>query len=101
MEVRRKQPYPYQNFLDILDSRSPETKSRYIQDFNYYLRYLRVKNPNYLVTEKLLDDMKEIRKVEDQIIGYINHLKKQGLSSSTINGRLSDNIVTCIELLYI
>jgi len=77
---------PYQRFLDILDSKSPYTKRKYTEDFDHYLDYLNVKDANSLITKKYYSPQ-GIQEIEDTIIGYLNHLKKQKLSYETINGR--------------
>lgn len=79
---------PYQNFLERLDSKEPQTKEKYINDFKYYLRFLRTKNPNALITKKFYSPQ-EIQKIEDKIVSYITFLKKQGLKHNTIKGRKS------------
>lgn len=68
--------------------KSDQTKKKYIIEFNYYLKYLKIKDPDLLISNKLLDLQTMVRQVEDQIINYINHLKKLKLSSSAINVRL-------------
>src|SRR5918995_103729 len=73
----------YQNFLNSF--KSEQTKRKYIIELNYYLRYLGVNNPNSLISDKLLDSQPMIRQIEDQIIDYINQLKKSKLSYSAIN----------------
>lgn len=77
----------YQRFIDILDSKSPETKAKYISNLNYYLKFLNVDDPDSLFNDVLLTDLKSVRKVQGQIIGYINHMKKLNLSHSTISSR--------------
>lgn len=71
---QQKEQY-YQNFLDSLN-RSEETKLKYIKEFDNYLEYLKVTNPNSLITEKLLDSPKQIRQVENKIREYILYLGK-------------------------
>lgn len=71
---QQKQQY-YQNFLDSLN-RSEETKLKYIKEFDNYLEYLKVTNPNSLITEELLDSPKQIRQVENKIREYILYLGK-------------------------
>jgi len=66
---------PYQNFLERLDSKEPQNKEKYINDFQYYLRFLRTKNPNALITKKFYSPQ-EIQKIEDRIVSYITFLKK-------------------------
>lgn len=78
---------PYQKFLDILDSREPKTKERYVKYFDYYLKFLKVKDPNSLISKRY-HSPQEIAKIEDRIIGYIDYLKKQKLNQSTIKGRI-------------
>ena len=85
---------PYQNFLERLDSKEPQTKDKYVRDFNYFLQFLKVKGPNSLITKKFYS-LHETKKIEDKIVSYINHLKKQGLKQSTIKGRKS-----AIEFFY-
>ena len=68
--------------------KSEQTKQKYIIEFNHYLKYLNVKDPNSLITNKLLDSQPMIRQAEDQIINYINHLKKLKLGYSAIDVRL-------------
>jgi integrase len=77
----------YQNFLDRLDSKEPQTKEAYIKYFRYYLKYLKVKDPNSLITKRVYSPQ-ETQKIEDKIASYITHLKKQNLSQSTIKGRV-------------
>jgi len=78
---------PYQNFLDILDSKEPQTKEKYTEYFDYYLQFLKVKDPDSLITKRFYSPH-EIAKIEDEIIGFIDHLKKQKKSQSTIKGRV-------------
>lgn len=85
---------PYQNFLERLDSKEPQTKDKYVRDFNYFLQFLKVKDPNSLITKKFYS-LHETQKIEDKIVSYINHLKKQGLKQPTIKGRKS-----AIEFFY-
>ena len=77
---------PYQNFLDRLDNKEPLTKNKYIRDFNLYLNFLKVKDPNLLLTKRYYSPQ-ELERIEDKIIGYINFQKRQGLIQSTIKGR--------------
>ena len=70
---------PYQNFLDRLDSKEPQTKAVYIKYFRYYLQFLKVKDPNSLIVKKVYSPL-EVQKIENKIMDYINHLKKQKLS---------------------
>lgn len=86
---------PYQNFIDRLDSKEPQTKQKYIKDLKYYLRFLKVDNPNLLITKRFYSP-KEIQNIEDKIVNYICFLKKQDLSHNTIKGRKS-----AIEFFYI
>ncbi len=86
---------PYQNFLDRLDSKEPQTKHAYIKYFKYYLQFLKVKDPNSLVTKRFYSPQ-ELQKIEDKIVNYISHLhKNEGLKQSTIKGRKS-----AIEFFY-
>ena len=78
---------PYQKFLDILDSREPQTKEKYIKYFDYYLKFIKVKDPNSLISKRY-HSPQEIAKIEDRIISYIDYLKKQKLNQSTIKGRV-------------
>jgi integrase len=78
---------PYQNFLDILDSKEPQTKDKYIEYFDYYLQFLKVIDPNSLIIKRFYPPQ-EIAKIEDKIIGYIDYLKKQRKNQSTIKGRV-------------
>jgi integrase len=78
---------PYQNFLDILDSREPQTKEKYVKYFDYYLKFIKVKNSNSLIIRRY-PSPQEIAKIEDRIISYITYLKKQKLNQSTIKGRV-------------
>ncbi len=86
---------PYQNFLDRLDSKEPQTKQKYIKDIKYYLQFLKVKDPNLLIIKKFYTPQ-ETQKIEDKIVSYITFLKKQGLSHNTIKGRKS-----AIEFFYV
>jgi integrase len=86
---------PYQNFIDRLDSKEPQTKNKYLRDFSYYLQFLKVKNPNSIITKRFYSPQ-ETQRIEDKIVSYINHLKKQGLSHNTIKGRKS-----AIEFFYV
>ena len=79
---------PYQNFLERLDSKEPQTKDKYVRDFNYFLQFLKVKDPNSLITKKFYSPH-ETQKIQDKIVSYIIHLKKQGLKQPTIKGRKS------------
>jgi integrase len=79
---------PYQNFLERLDNKEPETKEKYINDFKYYLLFLRTRDPNSLITKKFYSPQ-EIQKIEDKIISYITFQKKQGLKHTTITTRKS------------
>jgi integrase len=72
---QQQQQQYYQNFLDS-QNKSELTKQKYIMEFNNYLKYLKVQDPNTLITEKLLDSPKEIRQVENQIRDYIKYLGK-------------------------
>ena len=85
---------PYQNFLDMLDSKEPQTKFKYSKDLKYYLRFLKVKNPNSLITKRFYSPQ-ELQRIEDKIVHYFTLLKKQGLSHNTIKGRKS-----AIEFFY-
>ena len=85
---------PYQNFLDMLDSKEPQTKFKYSKDLKYYLRFLKVKNPNSLITKRFYSPQ-ELQRIEDKIVSYFTLLKKQGLSHNTIKGRKS-----AIEFFY-
>jgi integrase len=86
---------PCRNFLDRLDSKEPQTKQKYIKDIGYYLQFLKIKDPNSLITKRFYTPQ-EIQKIEDKIISYITFLKKQGLSHNTIKGRKS-----AIEFFYV
>jgi integrase len=86
---------PYQNFLDRLDSKEPQTKQKYIKDIRYYLQFLNVKDPNLLISKKFYTPQ-ETQKIEDKIVSYITFLKKQELSHNTIKGRKS-----AIEFFYV
>jgi integrase len=86
---------PFQNFLDRLDSKEPQTKQKYIKDIRYYLQFLKVKDPNFLIIKKFYTPQ-ETQRVEDKIVRYIIFLKKQGLSYNTIKGRKS-----AIEFFYV
>ena len=77
---------PFQNFIDRLDNKEPLTKTKYIRDFTLYLNFLKVKDPNSLLTKRFYSP-KELQRIEDKIISYITYLKKQGLSHSTIKTR--------------
>lgn len=77
---------PYQNFIDRLDNKEPLTKTKYIRDFTLYLKFLKVKDPNSLLTKRFYSPQ-ELQRIEDKIISYITYLKKQGLSHSTIKTR--------------
>lgn len=72
---RHKEQY-YENFTDSLN-RSEQTKQKYIIEFNNYLKYLKVQDPDTLITEELLDSPHEIRQVENQIRDYIKYLAKE------------------------
>ena len=85
---------PYQNLLDRLDSRAPQTKKQYIKYFGYYLKFLKVKDPNSLITKRFYSPQ-ELQKIEDKIVSYITQLKKEGRSQSTIKTRKS-----AIEFFY-
>jgi integrase len=85
---------PYQNLLERLDSKEPQTKDKYLRDFNYFLQFLKVKDPNSMITKKFYSPQ-ELQKIEDKIVLYITHLKKQELNHSTIKGRKS-----AIEFFY-
>jgi integrase len=85
---------PYQNFLGMLDSKEPQTKFKYSKDLRYYLRFLKVKNPNSLITKKFYSPQ-ELQRIEDKIVSYFTFLKKQELSHNTIKGRKS-----AIEFFY-
>jgi integrase len=85
---------PYQNFLDRLDSKEPQTKEAYVKYFRYYLQFLKVKDPNSLITKRFYSP-RELQNIEDRIVSYINQLKKEGLKQSTIKGRKS-----AIEFFY-
>lgn len=78
---------PYDNFKNVLDSKESQTKSAYIKYFRYYLQFLKVKDPNSLITKRYYTPQ-EIARIEDKIISYIDHLKKQKLNLSTIKGRI-------------
>jgi integrase len=85
--TRQEQDY-YQRFIDSL-SKSPQTQKKYIQEFNYFLKWLKVNDANDLIAPSLLDSQAEIRKVEDTIIGYIKHLSQvEKLSYSSIHVRV-------------
>jgi integrase len=71
---QQKEQY-YRNFLDSLN-RSEETKQKYVKEFDNYLKYLKVTNPNSLITEELLDLPKQIRQIENKIREYILYLGK-------------------------
>jgi integrase len=86
VQQEQSQQTYYRNFLDSF--KSEQTKQKYILEFNNYLKYLGVQNPNSLITDELLDSQPMIRQVEDQIIHYLNHLKRLNLSFGTINVRL-------------
>ena len=43
---------PYQNFLERLDSKEPQTKDKYLRYLGYYLHFFKVKDPNSLVTKR-------------------------------------------------
>jgi integrase len=85
----------YQNFIDRLDSKEPQTKYKYLRDFNYYLQYLKVKNPNSIIAKRFYSPQ-ETQRIEDKIVSYINYLKKRGLNHNTIKGRKS-----AIEFFYV
>ena len=78
----------YQDFLEKLDNKEPQTKEKYINAFKHYLLFLRTNDPNSLITKKFYSPQ-EIRKIEDKIVSYIISLKKQGLKRNTIEGRKS------------
>lgn len=82
-----KQQY-YQTFIDSL-SNSPTTRAKYIRELNYYLVWLKVKDPNRLITPTLLNSQTAIHKVEDQIVKYVKYLKEnERLSYNTIHVRI-------------
>jgi integrase len=78
---------PYDNFKNVLDSKESQTKSAYIKYFRYYLQFLKIKDPNPLITKRYYTPQ-EIARIEDKIISYIDHLKIQKLNLSTIKGRV-------------
>jgi hypothetical protein len=45
---------PYENFLNRLDSKELQTKQMYIKDFKYYLQFLKLKDPNSLITKRFI-----------------------------------------------
>src|SRR5687767_13913715 len=79
---------PYQNFLERLDNKEPQTKEKYVYDFKHYLLFLRTRDPNSLITKKFYSPQ-EIQKIEDKIVSSITFLNKKGLKHNTIKGRKS------------
>ncbi|MGH9984135.1 MAG: hypothetical protein ACRD8W_09280 [Nitrososphaeraceae archaeon] len=80
----------YQQFIDSL-YKSKLTQQKYIQVFSYYLKWLGLgkDNVNTLISETLLDSPSEVRKIEVQIIRYINYMiNVQKLSHATIEVQL-------------
>ncbi|MGC1132840.1 MAG: site-specific integrase [Nitrososphaeraceae archaeon] len=77
---------PYQNFIDRLDNKEPLTKNKYIRDFAHYLKFLKVKDPNSLLTKRFYSPL-ELESIENKIIKFITYQKNQGLNHSTIKGR--------------
>lgn len=75
----------YQRFIDALAS-SPQTQKKYIRELNDYLKWLKITEPNLLITDDLLDSPAKIREVEDQIIEYVKFLiNTRKLGSATIH----------------
>jgi integrase len=75
----------YQRFIDALEN-SPQTQKKYIRELNYYLKWCKIKDPNLLITDDLLDSPAKIREVEDQIIEYAKFLiNTRKLGSATIH----------------
>ena len=72
--IQQREHY-YQNFLDS-QNKSELTKQKYIKEFDNYLKYLNVQDPNSLITDELLDSPRGIRQVENQIREYIKFLSK-------------------------
>jgi integrase len=87
-KVVQHQQY-YNRFIDSL-SRSPETQKKYIKEFNYYLKYLKVNDANALITADLIDLPAAIRQAEDRIIEYLKYLtNNEKLSHSSVSVRLA------------
>ena len=88
-KVKQAHYHYYQTFLDSLTN-SPETKTKYKYEFNMYLDWLKVKDPDRLITPVLLDSPAEIRKVEDSLIKYLKYLNQvKKLSYNTTNVRMA------------
>ena len=89
MEELEQEIQPYQKFIDSLNN-SDHTRNKYIQQLGYYLKYLNTKDPNTLISDKLTDSPKAVRKVEDKLIEHIKYLHNiEKLSYQSINVRLS------------
>ena len=74
----------YQRFIDALAS-SPQTQKKYTRELNDYLKWLKVSDPNSLISSELIDSPAAIRQVEDKIIEYIKYLNNtRKLGSATI-----------------
>lgn len=75
--------------LFINSIQSPFTKRTYVNGLELYLKYIGVSDPNLLISEKLETQPKEIRKVEDKLIGYISYLQNENqLSHATVHTRI-------------
>jgi hypothetical protein len=62
----------YDTFVNSL-SRSPETQRKYVAEFNYYLEWLGIKDPDTLIKTSVTT-AEEIRDIEDKIIEYIKYM---------------------------
>ncbi len=77
----------YDTFVNSLN-RSPSTRRKYVTEFNYYLEWLGIKDPDILIKASITT-AEETRDIEDKIIEYMKYMSDTcKLSYSSINVKL-------------
>lgn len=71
---------PYQRFKKALEQKAPDTTITYNKALKSYTEYHKLQSPNQLIRQDATE--KEYR---DAIIQFIDYLKDEGKSYSTIN----------------
>jgi integrase len=82
----------YQQFLESL--KSEETKRNYVYAVDAFISFLQLKNGREDLSLLIKEQPKDI---ENAIISYITHLKKEGHAWATINTKLAA-VITFFEI---
>jgi integrase len=82
-------PDYYRRFVDSIQG-SKQTQIKYKIEFGYYLKDLKIDDPNTLISPDLADSPRKIRQIEDQLIDYVAYLQKvKKYTNGTIYVRLA------------